>query len=61
MFELSENYQKELEKGLETVSKDSRLKPIQKEMIKTIIHCEKFAGYENEEFEENLRLYPKKR
>lgn len=57
MFELSENYKKELEEGWERVNKDSRLKPIQKEIIRTIITCEKFAGYGNGQFEENLKLY----
>lgn len=57
MFELSENYQKELEKSWETVSQDSRLTSIQKEMIKTIINCEKFRGYEEGEFEETAQIY----
>lgn len=57
MFELSENYQKELEEGWKIVKQDSRLKPIQKEIIRTIITCEKFAGYDEGEFEESTMLY----
>lgn len=57
MENISKSYEQELELSKNLIKEDNRLTSLQKELLITIIGCEKYKSYSIEEFEESFHIY----